>query len=415
MTLRHLIVGSFLGGVSLALASDAGSWLRESVNDPKKGTTEWTVVLTTGHFGGDPQLAQATRKAAVEMLFEAGSKGDTVRAVAAEMKPWGTPQMAPIEDLANILPKAPAPGSRGGRDIERTLVELARSAKGPILVLSPGESLLPKDGRGQLMGGEGTVVGFARPVKKEIEVPTADGPRKILATLLTRDGFFTGDSPRKALPIPSALAATTGRANKPPDDDSGLFWPVAFGVGIVAVGAAYALGRSRKHPALAASDNSDLEAWKAEAKQLQRRLDLVAQDLASAAQIATATDDAEKVELRQEAARRETALSLWDEIAMDYLDGIDRVLGHGEVPPDLRRSWEQAAHQFTRLAQRAGLDVIAPAPGDQILDGQHRIERVVPPSSSAVAGTVTVLLAPGFRRGEHVLRPARIEMAGDQP
>ncbi|RYG40945.1 hypothetical protein EON79_21705, partial [bacterium] len=171
--LRPALIACSAMLVPSAWADPLDDWLRQKVAPPAQGETEWTLVLTTGHFGGDPHLAAATRDAAVRALKQVGSEQDRVRVIAAEMKPWGEPRVVPLADLVSALPTAPAPGSRGGRDIETILAAVADGAKGPVLVLSPGSSQLPMDGRGTLRGGEGSVSGFEGPSRATLQIPTS--------------------------------------------------------------------------------------------------------------------------------------------------------------------------------------------------------------------------------------------------
>ena len=98
---------------------------------------------------------------------------------------------------------------------------------------------------------------------------------------------------------------------------------------------------------------------------------------------------------------------------MDYLDGIDRALESGDLAEERRQVYDRLGKQFIKYSQRAGLDMIAPQPGDPVLDGHHRIEEIVPECTEYPHGTVAILLSPGYRRGEHVLRLAKIKMAGE--
>ncbi|RYG31467.1 hypothetical protein EON81_22810, partial [bacterium] len=180
--------------------------------------------MTTGHFGRDPRLAEATRIAAIEALFAIGAKRDRVRVIAAEMVPWGDPKILPLADLSSALPTAPSPGSRGGRDIEAILAAVASEAKGPILVLTPGASQLPVDGKGSLQGGDGTLSGFSGPSRQTFDVATADGPRPILATLLTREGSFTGTETREPLSAPRVTRPIREERVSPEKSDGLLPW-----------------------------------------------------------------------------------------------------------------------------------------------------------------------------------------------
>jgi molecular chaperone GrpE (heat shock protein) len=402
--------------LAVGLAAEEG-WLAKEINLPARGSTQWTLILATGGFGSDPVLAAGMRKKAVELLETVGASGDKVQVVYAEMKPWGSSSIIPIEGTSQALPLAPMPESRGGHDIERVLAEVAPSAKGPILFFSSGPSQLPKDGVGQLMGGTGEVSGFGKPIHRTVTISTDKGNREIQISVLTRPGLFTGTDARVLLrpatnaksldPIQSSSSASSKVSGSNP------LWYGASAVIGVLIG--LSLRRSGKKEPDSEIDVGlrDLEAWKQEAKALQRRLDLIAQEMTESVSTLSERSSVEHIELREELLREGTALKIWDQTAMDFLDGIDRTLENANLGEEGRKTLERITKQFIALTQRTGIDVISPEIGSPVLDGHHSIEVVKPAPEGKLRNTVARVLQPGFRRGSNVIRTAKIEMFGE--
>lgn len=390
--------------------------MRGALKVPVKGATQWTVVLTTGHFGSDPQLAAATRSFADRILREIGSQNDSVVVAAAEMGIWYKSEKRSILELSDLLPTSPAKESRGGRDLEQTLVEASALGRGPVLIFSPGDSQEPRGG-GKLLGGRGQISGFLPVIKKDIAIQTASGPRFIRLTATSPPSPFSGDTPRKPLPIQTPPFGLTERVAAKTTEVPSPSWLIPASIaGVVA----FCLGvlvrsnfRKRKPEQGESEPQPDVElaSWKSEAKQLQRKLDIVAQELAASAEQATTGGDTDKIELRQEMARREKLIQAWDETAIDYLDGLDRIVQSLDSSVDQREFATRATAQFKKLAQRAGLDQIEPNVGDLVLTGQHRVEEVVH-YENIEANRVVDLLEHGYRRGDQVIRQARIVMSG---
>lgn len=408
-------------------ASESGDWLRQAAQVPKQGTTEWSIVVTTGHFGRDPQLVSATRQIIAELLGEVGAKGDRVRIYAAEMAVWGTPISGPIETLASMLPTSQAPGSKGGRDIEAILNEVGPVAKGPVLVFSPGDSILPLDGSGALLGGDGMVEGFSLPTKRDLSIKTVSQNRSIRLTVLSRNGLFEGTEPRIAPKITHIGAPIEVKANAVSEHSGenlgSNLWPVYAGLTlIVGAGIGYFIARrisamsvSDALPAMSAPpDDGELAAWKEQAKQLQRRLDFLTQEIEESVQRISHSNDVQIIELRQDLVRQQKTLEAWDELVIDYLDGIQRALDHTQVSTEAAATWLRARTQMLNLSKRLGLDEIRPSPGDLLIGSQHRIEALVAPTAEYEAGVVTRLIQPGYRRADAVIRQAKVEIASEK-
>jgi molecular chaperone GrpE (heat shock protein) len=169
------------------------------------------------------------------------------------------------------------------------------------------------------------------------------------------------------------------------------------------------------HPAAGVTaDEGELAAWKEQAKQLQRRLDFLTQELEESVQRMSHSNDVQIVELRQELVRQQKTLEAWDELVIDYLDGIQRALDHPQVSGEAAEVWSRASAQMLNLAKRLGLDEIRPTPGDALIGSQHRIEALVAPTTEFGSGVVTRLIQPGYRRGDVVIRQAKVEFASEK-
>ena len=411
-----------------AIASEDAVWLRKAIRLPEDGTTTWTIVVTTGHFGGDPQLAEATKEKIVTLLEEIGAKGDRVRIHSAEMSLWGRSNDVPIDELANELPSSQAPKSKGGRDIERILQEIARNTRGPILVFSPGGSILPIDGSGSLLGGTGTVEGFTGPLKRTIRLQSGPRVRSILLTVLTKNGLFTGMERRFPLEAKERLETSQNKRFEPKQtptkssakDLGWISWSaVAFLIGTGA-GFFFTTRRTQKVAKTEKpSDNPDIvndqeiTIWKEHAKALQRRLDFVSQEIEESVRKMSESSEVQLVELRLELTRRQKALESWDEVVIDFLDGVQRALDHPRTNIEAAGVWSRARSQFLQLTKRLGLDEILPGAGDPLISTMHRIEAVVSPTSEFRSGHVTRLIEPGYRRGDFVIRQAKVEIASE--
>lgn len=419
--LSVLLVGSALG-------SDLGEWLRRAARVSDLGNTEWSVVVTTGHFGGDPELASATRRKLVEIFSEVGAKGDRVRIYTAEMKLWGESREVNIESLEPNLPTTQAPNSRGGTDIEAVLLQVAPLAKGPVIVVSPGNSVMPLDGSGSLVGGDGSVPGFEKPERLKVAVQTPAKERSICLTVLSRSGFFKGTKPRVPVIAPSLSLSDSPSpslnfgAKSTPEQESPKYLQVFYTMFafIAGVGIGWFVGRQRPPTTdmtiesaepTSRSDSDEVNVWKENAKQLQRRLDLISQEIELSMQRASQESEVQLVQSRQEVSRLKTQLAASDSLLIDFVDGICRAMDHPNISTEASTIWNRARSQILHMAQRLGLDEIRPLPGDTYIGSFHKIESVVPPSNEFPSGVVIQLVEPGYRRAEAVIRQAKVVIA----
>jgi len=167
---------------------------------------------------------------------------------------------------------------------------------------------------------------------------------------------------------------------------------------------------SDRDPSPSAKD--DLQKWKGEAQSLYKRLDQVAQELAETASGASGLDDDMKKQLRQEIALKDRTLTTWDEVAIDFLDSLDRTAFHKSQTAEGREAVVRIREQFTKLIGRLGLDTILPDKGDIYIPGHHKIEQVIEIDNASTQGMVEQVLSVGYRRGDRIIRPAQIQIGG---
>ncbi len=379
-------------------------------------------MFTTGHLGTDPRLGRAIKAGALELVAEVGSPTDKARVVLAEMNIWNKSDVFPLAELPSHLPNAPAPESRGGSDLEQTAAELNDSSPGHIIIFSAGESQVPSGTpAATLLGGTGRIPGFAEPHRFLYDLSAYGESRSMLVTIYLKQNAFHGREARTAFQYPTSGNRQPQAADNPtvltPRENAGtrtsLPWPLLLGGAVVTSGIGFGLARlsAKGQNSEPSSGSADLEAWKTEATRLRKQLDLIAQDLHEAASEHAQGEDAAKISLRQDVARRDRSLETWDEIAIDFLDGLDRVLQHHGPNSPEGESAQRIAFQFSRHIQRAGLDTINPNAGDVYVPGLHSIEEIVVAMDEREIGTVSKVIRLGFRRGEHVIRQAKIVMS----
>lgn len=407
------------------MASPNSEWLNQALGQPKTGRTHWTVVMTTGHFGSDLQLADSSRRFVEELLFEVGSKQDTVEVIGAELAIWYRSKRAPLEELSSLFPLTPAPDSKGGRDLERVVSQLAKDVSGVLVVVSPGASQLAKDGSGKLLGGNLEVAGLENLTRQTIELKTPSGTRNIIALVSHKAGAFSGTEAR--MPIESSDPQQPASPKPTVESAEALGSPSylpMFLAGAGVLGLGVLIGRATwmkpkrevlepaptvTEPATE-SDNEDVEVWKSSAKSLQKRFDLIADEMENVASRLESAKDDELVELRGNLHQQQKTLESYDSVAIDFIDGLTRL--KELVGEDKARSEmvDTIASQHIRLIQRIGLDTIAPAVGTELIEGSHRVEDYDEVQSDVVSGTISELLSPGFRRGDRIIRQAKVKI-----
>lgn len=409
---------------AFSAGDEISKWLSSSLQIPKKGSTVWTIVITTGHIGKDPELAEAIQSEVVRVMSQVGSPGDLVRVRGAEMGFWYDSGLHAIEKLADHLPTAPAPNSKGGRDIEKILSIAAEEAKGPVLVFSPGGSLLPVDGRGALVGGDGSVSGFFPPLRRSFSLKTKSGVRPAQVSILTRERWFTGEKDRVPLPFiginsPSVSSPRTVNGPRVGAAQEPNWMPMALGASIatIVILGALLLRKTSGHPANPIVDpveGTELSQLQEYVKNLQKRLDFATQELEESVSRATNQDQVEQLELRREIAKQTQLLLNWDQLAIGYLDGIDRALQTESLSEAERTTWMRTRRHFVDRIQEMGLDEIRPEVGKEPSLGFHRIDHYTSPTADVKAGQVANIVSSGFRRGDLVIRQALVAVAGER-
>ena len=95
---------------------------------------------------------------------------------------------------------------------------------------------------------------------------------------------------------------------------------------------------------------------------------------------------------------------------LESLDNLDLALCHVEGVPDaepLARGVTLARDGFLAALDRSGIEKIAP-PATAFDPVEAEAVRVDPVDSPDRDGVVTEVVRPGYRLGEHVIRPARV-------
>lgn len=357
-----------------------------------------------------------------------------VRAASIEMGLW---KLSPWLKLPNdsswayrleaLFPQTPAPSSRGGRDIEGALLRLLGQNPRDTLyvVLSPGPSQLPADGKGALLSEQSPVFvdrlkasGYG-PLQRRTFAVGGDRPRTLLLTVLAPKDL--------ALPAPGQLPKSAAMALKPPTSAGllkregasrdGWVLPALLAGAVLAGLAAYLAGAKKRYgpPAPAAAQppaSEPAEAPAADMRKIQRALDMISQDLAESAQQisqstrAIETHVADVGLLRQEILEREAQIEAWVELAMAYLESLNRLVNADGLPEDRKALVQKTAADFARLCSRNGLDVIMPAPGEPIVPGLHEIV-----DSREDGEIVAYCKHWGFKQGPKVLKKAVVVAA----
>jgi molecular chaperone GrpE (heat shock protein) len=412
---------------------DAVPWLKtklqEASLDESRGRIDLTVIFTTGHFGSDPALAREARTLAAQLVQGTLAKEDSVRVGAAELDLWTLSDPIPLSEgsdaVTSQFPTTPRPGSKGGRDLERALLQAVEQAGSGqvLLVLSPGPSQLAKDGSGDLLGQEApelvaarNAAGYRSPDRKTFQV----NGRSLDLTLMLPTDLPTGIGVRTPLP-PVAQTDGLAETQPPSSTDEDQAWPasVILPVALICLVGGFAAGwrtrRTPKEPQIdpvqtatpvpdAAPEVSE------ELKKARKVLDMLAQDLSESSQTFSESTAAlrrevlDAGELRNAIVMRDEELAAWDETAMEYLDSVQRALQLPGLAMERRETWMKAGRDFARLCAKNGLDLIAPEIGDPVVAGMHRVDSVLDGSSEEVREC----LQWGYRRGAKVLRQATV-------
>ena len=116
--------------------------------------------------------------------------------------------------------------------------------------------------------------------------------------------------------------------------------------------------------------------------------------------------DAALVESRQVRAEAKAMTTRWDSLAMDTVDALYRIVDKAGV----RGPYEDLKAGLQGL----GLDIVEPPPSTEVHERQHEVSSTEP-STDVAPGAIVRTAVPGFRRGERVLRPAKVVQAFESP
>jgi len=119
-------------------------------------------------------------------------------------------------------------------------------------------------------------------------------------------------------------------------------------------------------------------------------------------------DDLQQV--RREHDRLVHQLKGWTESAIAFFEYLQRVLALFPPEDDATRLIRQVADTYAQYGSARGLDRIAPAPGDPLLPGLHRVVGEMA-TTEYPDGTVYRCTAWGYRTGDTVRMPASVVLA----
>jgi len=377
-------------------------------------------------------MAALSRDFATGLAAILCAPGGQVRVASTEMRIW---KLSPWLTLPNdaswgnkleaLYPQTPAPESRGGRDIEAALFDLL--AKNPAdtlyLVLTPGPSQLPSDGTGSLLSEQAPAFvkrlnerGY-RPLSRRSFTTDGEKSRHLMLTVLAPEELSLKAAGNLPMPIKGGPKPT----NTPPASAGAsigkwlLVW-IPIGIAVAGFVVYRTLNKKPAEPATQPeTEPKGSDATEAPAlnmRKIQRALDMISQDLAESAQQlsnSTKTIETQIADvglLRQEVRVRESQIEEWVDVAMTYLESLNRIVNSEGLPDDRKSLIKKAAVDFARLCSRNGLDVIMPAPGEAIVPGLHEVV-----DSNEDGEIVAYCKHWGYKQGPNVLKKAVVVAA----
>lgn len=462
--------------VTPALVTDAHEWLR-SLLPETAGACDFTFALFTGNLTTDPDYAEAQRRLLVVWLNTTVRPGDTVRIAAAERTVWQLMEPLTMDGgtevrrrLFSALPSHPAPGSRGGKDVEAVLKQLSREVKpregrtAVFVMLSNSWSQV-----GRTTGSRGTASEAPDPAsaadgsrdnlhREVFDVPSFSGLRQVYATAMVKPPTNPGPGsrsypkdwndwvPRAYAPAASALTPTTATPPDKPLREGGSPWLgiLIGGVALFASGFGIARLASLRNNgtaprAMKPSEEASVPALEDASRpalpeppdhlpdltsaiqvaqehasalaELQASLRDVADRLAETARLAASGTPASQVEvnnLRTEMAALQESLRNWDQTAIAYLEAAEEVVRNPAMDERHRRAWKKAADDFCRMAERHGFRRIDPRRGEPFVPGLHQAVDVI--GDPARATVVDECLRWGYANGPDVYRLAEVRV-----
>jgi molecular chaperone GrpE len=114
---------------------------------------------------------------------------------------------------------------------------------------------------------------------------------------------------------------------------------------------------------------------------------------------------------RESALARERGVAKLAKELLGALDNLDRALDAAAEEDPLLEGVRLVRSEFADALARLGIESYAPA-GETFDPSLHEAMASVPqPPDGAASGTVVEVYQPGYRLGEHVIRPARVVVA----
>lgn len=114
---------------------------------------------------------------------------------------------------------------------------------------------------------------------------------------------------------------------------------------------------------------------------------------------------------RESALAQERGLAKLTKELLPALDNLDRALEAADQDDPLLQGVRIVRSEFTDALARLGIESFSPA-GEIFDPSLHEAMASVPqPPDGAPSGTVVEVYQPGYRLGEHVIRPARVVVA----
>lgn len=435
--------------------------MAEASGGPPAGPYRFMVALTTGHMRRDPVHSNAMRRAFAVWLNQSMAPGDTVQVAAAERNVWSLTNPVTLspgdsrEQVFSGLPTGPEPRSRGGKDLEAILADLAEhasSVRGPVVLAVLSNSWTQTDDKqpdGPSQAERLKRLGCSEVRRAVFSVPDGGYRRDVYVAGCAVGGHFggptgAGAAPRRRFspdtwvpeayrptqpPTASTIISTTGPPSRSPGPSP---WAVGLGATVLlaSVGGGAVLARRRARgqvPSAAppAPPMPALEPGPASAEPAAGEVSQLLEDASKHAKVLGVlrdgmTDSVDKLDalvtaaqsgeelgrLRTEVAGLSRQITDWDKSAIDYLDAVQAALSMAGLDESRRQAWKRAGDAFIRLAQRQGLSVIAPQPGEPYIEGLHKATEIR--GDRRRATVVAACVTWGYQNGSRLYRPAEV-------
>ncbi|MGC8668642.1 MAG: hypothetical protein ACP5VE_11065 [Chthonomonadales bacterium] len=437
----------------LEVAAKLTHWLTHSLAeqhaDVEHGRFSWAVGIFTGNMYKDPLRAEAMRWVFSVWLNRVAAEGDRVVVAGFEQDVGKRSHVIELkhgadslQEVFDALPSSPMPGSVGGKNIERAMAGLADKLRNDperrrvILLLSNGPSQTVEstvDWTSRLVSA-----GYGHPVHTIFQIPIHSTRQEVHVFLAVQQNGVSSVHNGARLPAapngvwvpegyaPEAATASLSASGLPgrvPPKRHGSWLGIILGMAVVVIavlaGALFALemkGRGLKSrlpnagaPTTSSEDgHNSVARLEAALERLEGGIRKLEAGPASGGSAAIpAVPNQEMSELRTKAEALRLKLQDWDDTAMQYLDAVQRALSMQGITDERRNAWMKAGANFARFAAQNGFDVIAPNPGEPFIQGHHKAVNGMPGTGACVVRCIHW----GYRRENHVYRPAEVEAA----